>query len=82
MSSFYNNLLPPLHVSTDHVLVIGYDSGSFMAANLLLNFPETFSGAGMLNGGAPGSGLRLVSDYQPMFDIKSDEAKYKEAKDK
>ena len=72
--------LPPLHVSADNTLVVGYASGSFMAAQLLLAFPDVFSGAGLLNGGAPGASQRLVSDYQPMFHLKGEEFKQAQAK--
>jgi len=40
-----------------------------MSAQLMLAYPDIFKGAGLLNGGLPGTASRLESEYQPMMEM-------------
>ena len=51
--------LLPLEAEKDNIIVAGFSSGSFMAAQLQIAFPQMFQCAGMFNGGLPGASLRF-----------------------
>jgi hypothetical protein len=43
--------LPAIGASPNNVIVAGYSSGSYMASQLMIAFPELIACAGMFNGG-------------------------------
>jgi poly(3-hydroxybutyrate) depolymerase len=50
-SSTFLNTLPALGADPATLMVSGFSAGSFTTAQMMTVFPQTFSCAGMLNGG-------------------------------